>query len=93
MFKLSCRHQDTTKLSLERAHDLRLYPIASQDITRYKKKIQEVNTIGKSLENEWFMKCMKSSVRMRQWGGVDAKNIKEIANKEIPPSCNFIGKF
>ena len=21
------------------------------------------------------------------------KNIKEIANKEIPPSCNFIGKF
>ena len=28
---------------------------------------------------------------MRQWGGVDAKNIKEIANKEIPPSCNFIG--
>lgn len=39
------------------------------------------------------MKCMKSSVRMRQWGGVDAKNIKEIANKEIPPSCNFIGKF
>lgn len=32
------------------------------------------------------MKCMKSSVRMRQWGGVDA-------NKEIPPSCNFIGKF